>query len=772
MASPGADFATLRRKAPEKHTLPGAVEAELWELEEFIAKNHDQPISVLFQQVVDRVRSITLADGVALAVRDPAGDDHIHEETEAICRASAGEAPAVGSRLRPDSALTRECFETGQVVVCEDTETDYRVRRATAKGLRLRCAVVVPLAARDSVLGVLEVLSSRPSAFNATHVAGLQRIARLVADILLPAPRLSIESEPATANALPMALRQSDENRPLVLVPDPVLAADSLLVPDLALAPAERRIPKTAVFLVGAVVILLLLLYFAVIRTRPGSVASIPPAAPTSAPPTPAPPPAQSQAPQPEPSPVASSAVASPSVTGSGTSLPGKSLPPSAEPAPPTNSPTAENQATQVIRPAVPALVIQQALPGTQVFVDDRLVGSANPAGQASIPALPAGQHNLRLKFNGYQDYVQVVEIEAGKTSSITAKLAPFEVPVLTGPPASSSPAAVLVVAPALPPPVTTTRPSPPDFVLDRTLKAHSGWVTGIAFSPDGKRLASGSWDRTVKFWEVASGESLNTVANKVKEIQSLAFSPDGRWLATENSSNTAILRDSATGQEIRSFPNDKPLAALGSNWVYSIAFSPDGRWLASGMDDKTVRLWDVKTGQKLRDLTGLRRPVIYIAFSPDGRFLATGDDEKTVRIWDAASAEEIFKLTGHKKVVYAVAFSPNGRWLASASADRTVKLWDMATGHEVRTLGSHGNVVTSLAFSPNGRWLASGSWDKTVKIWDVEAGREVQTLAGHGHPVYSVAFDSQGHWLASGSEDGTINLWRLNDSRQNSQQR
>src|SRR5689334_5386666 len=117
MASPGADFATLRRKALEKHTLPGAVEAELWELEKHIANNRDQPISVLFQQVVERVRSITLADGVALALRDPAGDDHIHEETEAICRASAGEAPDVGSRLRPDSALTRECFETGQVVV-------------------------------------------------------------------------------------------------------------------------------------------------------------------------------------------------------------------------------------------------------------------------------------------------------------------------------------------------------------------------------------------------------------------------------------------------------------------------------------------------------------------------------------------------------------------------------------------------------------------------------------------------------------------------------
>jgi hypothetical protein len=792
MATPGADFVTLRRKAPAKPTPPGAVEAELWELEKHIASNRDQPTSALLQQVVERVSSITLADGAAIAVRDHIRDQdgniddriytEIHEEREVICRASVGEAPDVGSRLRPDSALTRECFETGQVVVCEDTETDYRVRRATARSLRLRCAVVVPLTTRDLVLGVIEVLSSRPSAFNSTHVAGLQRIGALLGDILLPTPRLSIESEPATANVLPTAPRQSDENRPLVLVPDP------LLVPDTALTPPERPISGTGVFLIVGAVILLFLLYFAVVRTQPVSVHSTPAVAPTSAPPTAAAPSAQSQPPrpdlrpaqpleaagsQPEPSLAASPAAASPStVPRSGTSSPNTSLLPGAETLPSTNRPAAENQATQVIRPAVPALVIHEALPGTQVFIDDRLVASANPAGQASIPALPAGQHNLRLQFNGYQDYVQVVEIEAGKTSFITAKLAPFELPALTGLPANSSPAPVLALAPAMPTPVTSTRPSSPDFVLDRTLKAHSGWVTGIAFSPDGKRLASGSWDRTVKFWEVASGEPLNTVAHKVKEIQSLAFSPDGRWLATENSSNTATLRDSSTGQEIRSFPNDRPLAALGSNWVYSIAFSPDGRWLASGVDDKTVRLWDVKTGQKLRDLTGLHRPVIYIAFSPDGRFLATGADEKTVRIWDAVSGEEIFKLIGHKRPVYAVAFSPNGRWLASASADRTVKLWDMATGHEVRTLGSHGNVVTSLAFSPNGRWLASGSWDKTVKIWDVEAGRELQTLAGHDHPVYSVAFDSQGRWLASGSEDGTINLWRLNDARQNSQRR
>src|SRR5467141_1354310 len=187
MVTPGADFATLPRKASEKPTLPSADEAELQEVEKQIVSNRDRPVSTLLKQVVERVSSIMLADGAAIAVRD---------QSEVICRASVGEAPEVGSRLRPDSALTRECFETGQVVICEDTETDYRVRRATAKGLRLRCAVVVPLQAQDSVVGVIEVLSSRPSAFNTTHVAGLERLGALLAHILVPAPAAPIPPEP------------------------------------------------------------------------------------------------------------------------------------------------------------------------------------------------------------------------------------------------------------------------------------------------------------------------------------------------------------------------------------------------------------------------------------------------------------------------------------------------------------------------------------------------------------------------------------------------
>lgn len=302
---------------------------------------------------------------------------------------------------------------------------------------------------------------------------------------------------------------------------------------------------------------------------------------------------------------------------------------------------------------------------------------------------------------------------------------------------------------------------SPPDFVLDRTLHGHSNWVTGVAFTADGKHLASGSWDQSVKMWDVSTGLPVRTVGSELQFVQALAASRDGRYLAAENSRDTVTVWDTASGEVLHSFPTDRHIHAAGNNWVYSIAFSPDDRVLASGIDDTTVRLWNIQTGETIRDLTAGHRSVIYVAFSPDGRYIATGGTEKSVIIWDVATGAPIRKLSGHKKIVYAVAFSPDGRFLASASGDKTVKIWDLQSGSEVRTLLGHDGLVTTLAFSPDGRWLASGSWDKTIKIWDVESGMALQTLAGNPHSIYSIAFDPRGRWIASGSEDGTIRLWR-----------
>jgi WD40 repeat protein len=283
-----------------------------------------------------------------------------------------------------------------------------------------------------------------------------------------------------------------------------------------------------------------------------------------------------------------------------------------------------------------------------------------------------------------------------------------------------------------------------------------------VAFSPDGRRLASGSWNNTIKLWDVATGQGVRTLRGHTDWVLSVAFSPDGRLLASASGDHTVKLWDVETGQEVRTLRGH-------NGGVQSVAFSPDGRLLASGSRDSTVILWDVETGQTVRTLSGHTKQVRSVAFSPDGRLLASASSDQTVKLWDVETGQAVRTLRGHTFWVESVAFSPDGRLLASASSDQTVKLWDVATGQAVRTLRGHTDWVRSVAFSPDGRLLASGSDDQTVKLWDVGVATkdfssppEVRTLRGHTASVESVAFSPDGRLLASASDDGTVRLWGI----------
>ncbi len=278
--------------------------------------------------------------------------------------------------------------------------------------------------------------------------------------------------------------------------------------------------------------------------------------------------------------------------------------------------------------------------------------------------------------------------------------------------------------------------------------------LTSVAFSPDGRLLASGADDKTVRLWETASGKEVHVFKKHTGGVFSVAFAPDGKTLASASHDNTVRLWDAASGKELRTLSGH-------TSYVISVAFSPDGRTLASASSDETVRLWDVASGKELRTLSGHTSYLQSVAFAPDGQTLASGSSDRTVRLWDVATGRELRTLSGHTSYVHSVAFAPDGKTLASGSDDKTLRLWDVATGRELRTLSGHTSYVYSVAFAPDGKTLASGSDDYTLRLWDVARGKELRTLSGHTSYVHSVAFAPDGKTLASGSEDNTVRLWR-----------
>jgi len=263
----------------------------------------------------------------------------------------------------------------------------------------------------------------------------------------------------------------------------------------------------------------------------------------------------------------------------------------------------------------------------------------------------------------------------------------------------------------------------PPGVKLVRTLRGHTNWIGRIAWSPDGRLVASPSYDETIRLWDVETGKELRRFEGHQESVRSVVFSPDGARLASGSADQTVRLWDVGTGKEIRRFEGDQ-------DGVLSVAFSSDGERLASGSEDDAVRLWDVGTGKEIRRFEGHQSGVWSVVFSPDGARLASGSGDKTVRLWDVGNGKEIRRFEGHQHEVNSVAFTPNGARLASGSDDKTVRLWDVETGKLLRTLEGHTSYVNCVAFLSDGWLLASKTRDETVRLWSADTGACVAVIA------------------------------------------
>ena len=332
--------------------------------------------------------------------------------------------------------------------------------------------------------------------------------------------------------------------------------------------------------------------------------------------------------------------------------------------------------------------------------------------------------------------------------------------------PASAAPQ-LMERAPERPEPRPEPRPAPrhEDAAkhLVRTFRGHGEPIRSVAISHDGEAAFSASGeqrvfnriDRSLRYWDLASGAS-RILVKEPDIIWSVALSPDDRFALFASGDRTLKLWDVAAGNAVMTFTGH-------GSWVLSAAISPDGSLALSGGADRTLKLWQLETGEEVRSFSGHSSLwVSSVAFSPDGRTVLSGSHDSTLKLWNVFTGEIVWDLTGHAGCVRSVAFSPDGGTVLSGGDDNTLKLWDVSSGEEIRTFRGHTGNVRAVVFSRDGRFALSGSGDRTVRLWNAATGKTVRTFAGHAGEVNAVAFSPDGRFALSGSDDKTLKLWHL----------
>ncbi len=277
-----------------------------------------------------------------------------------------------------------------------------------------------------------------------------------------------------------------------------------------------------------------------------------------------------------------------------------------------------------------------------------------------------------------------------------------------------------------------TSTPSPPvekapfsqPWKCVQTWQEHSGAITNLAISQDGKTLASSSTDHTVKLWNLRTNKVFCTLTEHTAWVLSIAFSSDGQVLASAGEDQTINLWHLKTGSLIRTL-------AGHTQTISTVAFNPNRQTLISASQDGAIKVWNLSSGKFSHTLPLPLIPVRAIALSPDGQILAIAASDRTLLLWHLPLNQVLRTLTWDSDFTSDITFSRSGQYLAFANADRTIKIWDVQSETIKHTISAHADWIKALAFSPNEKMLASGSKDQTIKLWNMETGKLFDTLKG-----------------------------------------